>query len=424
MSASDIVKNFALLDFQVQVQGESVSVLAQVKASGELLVGNGTGPDTLDPTTGLDGQLLVRDTLSTKGIKWASASGIAPSGVTPGIYNNGTFTVDVNGMITNASNGNINNVTPTVDKGDIMVETGLEVVNLPVGANGTFLGADSSQSTGLKWSTLSYDTIKPSTALGDLVTEDGVGAAVLALGTNNQHLVVDLAEATGMKWTTQVFPEAPTLEDLTPTSTTGDLIVQDNVGDMARLPIGAANDGDVLTVDSATTATKLIWAAPSGGGGGGPYNVVENVSSGGAIVVNIVLVTYPHNTIFMINSNGNFGTIFTYNLPAITIAEQGSVYRFGVVEDDTATGTWTVVPDGSDVIEFSSYVDSGFPQKVSNFQSTAGDPLAFNIQTSDSVSAMYGAGVSLMAFFSSTGNHKWISIGVGTSVTGPSGGGG
>lgn len=42
-----------------------------VNLKGELMVGNGTGPDHLDPSTGIDGYVLTKDDTQPIGIKWA-----------------------------------------------------------------------------------------------------------------------------------------------------------------------------------------------------------------------------------------------------------------------------------------------------------------------------------------------------------------
>ena len=45
----------------------------------------------------------------------------------------------------------IDDVSPTTTKGDLIVENGTNAINLPVGTNGQVLTADSAESTGVKW---------------------------------------------------------------------------------------------------------------------------------------------------------------------------------------------------------------------------------------------------------------------------------
>lgn len=421
--SSDILSNFLLLDNQVQDQEITLSVVNNVKLSGELLVGNGTGPDRLDPSTGLDGQILKRDTGTALGVSWAANVGLSPSGVVADTYLNGTFTVDANGIITDATQGNINNVAPTTTKGDLMVRNNSEVVRLPVGTDGQYLVSDSNELTGVKWYSIAFDDITPTTTKGDLITENNVGTVRLALGTDNQQLIVDTTTPTGLKWSDPT--PAITLDEITPTTATGDLIVQNDVGNMVALPIGAAPDGYVLTVNSTVTDTKLEWAAPPSGGGSTVYNIVENANDGSATIVNITMGTYPHNTMFVINPNGNTDTQFVYNLPSITVAEQGLVYRFSVYTPDTGFGYfWQIIPDGTDLIEFTSYLDSLIPT-TQTFQATNGNPAYFDLNIGTSPSGVYyGANVTLMAFKPATGDSKWLSVGICNGLAGPGGGGG
>lgn len=312
---SDIFSNFLQLDNQVQTQATTLALVNSVSASGELLVGNGSGPSVLDPSIAVDGQILIRNSAVAQGLSWASTVGLSASGVTPDTYLNGTFTVDINGIVTSALQGNINNITPTTTKGDILVENGSEVV-------------------------------------------------ALALGTAGQQLTVDLAEATGIKW-----------------------------------------------VDPAPASS--------------PYNIVEIVDAGMLTnnTVNITLGAYVHNTMFIINSNGNFSTRFIFNLPVITIAEQGVVYRFNSYQADNGNHSWSVVPSGSDVIEYSSHVDSSVP-KLNAYQATNYEPAVFVTTTNEYTDAAYGASLAIMAFFPASGTPKWLGINVAAGVRGPSGGGG
>lgn len=418
--SSDILANFLSLDRQVQSQQEVVDVINTITTKGELLVGNGTGPDKLDPTTGIDGQILKKDSSSSVGISWSANIGLGPSGVAANTYLNGTFTVDNNGIITNASPGNINNITPTTTKGDLMVEDGAEVVRLPVGANGTHLMSDSSEPSGLKWNSFSFNTLAPTTTKGDLITEDGVGTAVLPVGTPGQHLIADPSELTGLKWETV---PTPSLEDLSPTTTTGDLLVHDNTGAMIALPVGGASDGDVLTVNSTVTATTLEWAAPSSAGG--PYNVIEMVTPAPGnteVITNITLGTHPHNTTFVLDPSIYTFTQFTFNLPPITIAEQGVVYRFAAYKADSGTPDWVIIPNGTDVIEFTTYVDTAVPTLLM-VQTDSTNHASFMTFAGNSDSGAYGAGLEIMAYKPTTGIAKWIGINVARGIEKLGGGG-
>lgn len=85
-------------------------------------------------------------------------------------------------------------------KGDIYAATAASTITrLGVGANGTVLQADSTQSTGLSWVTPSDQT--PLTTKGDLFTFTTLDAR-LAVGTNGQVLTADSTAPTGLAYTT------------------------------------------------------------------------------------------------------------------------------------------------------------------------------------------------------------------------------
>jgi hypothetical protein len=46
------------------------SIIGGVNQKGELMVGDGTNPNHLDPSTGVDGDVLTKDDTTTIGVKW------------------------------------------------------------------------------------------------------------------------------------------------------------------------------------------------------------------------------------------------------------------------------------------------------------------------------------------------------------------
>jgi hypothetical protein len=93
---------------------------------------------------------------------------------------------------------------------------------------------------------VTIDQITPTTTKGDLIVENGTNATRLGVGSNNQLLSADSTEPTGVKW---IDPPASS-----PLTTKGDLYTYTT--DNARLPIGT--DGQYLKADS-TQATGLNW---------------------------------------------------------------------------------------------------------------------------------------------------------------------
>jgi hypothetical protein len=74
-------------------------------------------------------------------------------------------------------------LSPTSAKGDLLIDNGTNVVAQTVGANGTFLQADSTQSAGVVWSSI-----------------PGVSDTIVTLGTDRQTTSTALADITGLSF--------------------------------------------------------------------------------------------------------------------------------------------------------------------------------------------------------------------------------
>jgi len=90
-------------------------------------------------------------------------------------------------------------------KGDLIAATAADTVaRLPIGTNGYVLTADSAESTGMKWASVSGASGIPAStvnAKGDLIVgtaDDTVDR--LAVGTNGYVLTADSSQSTGVKW--------------------------------------------------------------------------------------------------------------------------------------------------------------------------------------------------------------------------------
>lgn len=176
----------------------------------------------------------------------------------------------------------IDDVTPTTTKGDLIVENGTNAVRLGVGTNGQALFADSAEATGVKWATIAAPEGTEVLSTGEaggtkFLREDGDGTcswqsipgggdALTAnplsqfAATTSAQLAGVISDETGTG--ALVFATSPTL--VTPvlgTPASGDL--SNCTGyDGTDLDSTGASANQVLTADGAGNST---WATPASG---------------------------------------------------------------------------------------------------------------------------------------------------------------
>lgn len=159
-----------------------------------------------------------------------------------------------NGQVFTSSGPNASpvwsNASPLTTKGDIYI---WDITNdrLPVGADGTYLRANSADPKGLTWASVAGGA-SPLTTKGDLYTYD-TSDARLPVGTDGYVLKANSATTTGLEWAVESGAASPL-------TTKGDIYIYSTTND--RLPVGT--NGFVLTANSATT-TGLNWQAPGAG---------------------------------------------------------------------------------------------------------------------------------------------------------------
>jgi anti-sigma28 factor (negative regulator of flagellin synthesis) len=203
----------------------------------------------------------------------------------------------------------INDVTPTISKGDLLVESGSTVDRLSVGTNGQVLLADSSQSLGVRWGTpTSSDTASNVGVAGVGLFKQKTGGNFefrninaasskisVTLDAPNNEVDLNVVEANvvhqnlsgaGTNTHAQIDthiastsnPHSVTINQIKPTTTKGDLFV-DNGIIATRLAVGT--NTQILSANSAQS-TGLEWiSAPSASNVGvGGIGLFKQVTAG------------------------------------------------------------------------------------------------------------------------------------------------
>jgi hypothetical protein len=173
--------------------------------------------------------------------------------------------------------GTVNLLNPTA-KGNLITASGANTpALLSVGANNTVLQADSTQTTGLKYSTPAAVVGNVVTAKGDLIAATAASTVTnLGVGTNGQVLTADSTQTTGMKWATPASAQtfvgvACYFTNINVTYTSG-----------VQLALTFANnDFDTNSFHSTSVNTSRI-TIPAGYAGKYSFSMDWGIGSGGA----------------------------------------------------------------------------------------------------------------------------------------------
>ena len=298
MPYSDLKRNLELVEKTQKTNQISVDAVNAIRDLGELLVGDGTAQSSLDPSTGADKDVLVKDSAEDVGVKWNLPNHMTPSGATPGPHTLSNITVDDQGLILSITSGsfNINDLTPTMNKGDLIVNDGASLVQFPKGLNGEVLLVDTGELTCLKWGTLDINDLIPTTTKGDLLVDNGTSLVALPAGLNGTFLLADSGEASGLKY--------GVIEDIVPFTAKGDLLIRNTFGQTVALP-NSNTDNDVLMVDMAVTDICTAWKPMN------INNIIPSLAKGDILVhdENNNMVRLP------IGNNGDILTVDTTVTP-------------------------------------------------------------------------------------------------------------
>lgn len=337
---------------------------AWVTTKGDLITYNGSLGQAVRIGVGADGSVLTADSAQADGIKWSTASAGTVTSVALSLPSFITVTgspVTSTGTLTgtlatqSANNFFLGPTTgaaaaPTfraldardlgmTTKGDIIAATsGSAIGRLGVGTDGWALVADSTQTTGLKWASVTGTGTVTSVGLstansccftitGTPVTTTGTLNIDLHSASAYQHLRVSNSNA----WTIGSI-KAPDVA----LTTKGDLMVTDGVGGepgLFRLPVGT--DTYALVADS-TATYGVKWSSV---GVGSVTSVAQTVPAGfsitgspvtGSGTLAIGYATGQTANYFLATPNGSTGALSLRamvgaDMPAATATVKGAV---------------------------------------------------------------------------------------------------
>jgi hypothetical protein len=226
-----------------------ITTYQPLNLKGDILTHNGNTQDRLP--VGADTYILTADSSESTGLKWivnTGGGGGGGGGETNTASNVGTGIgvfkqKTVNNLEFKSINAGSTKISVVDDTGnneiDIDVNEGNIVHQNLLGAGtNTHSQIDSHISSTSNPHSVTIDQITPTTTKGDLLVEDGSNVVRVPIGTNGQVLLADNTESTGVRWGTNLNLLSITNTTISVSTSTGSLIVSGGTGISGALHVG------------------------------------------------------------------------------------------------------------------------------------------------------------------------------------------
>lgn len=232
--------------------------------------------------------------------------------------------------------------SPLTQKGDLFGYGAGAPARVPVGTDATALVADSTQATGVKWATPTDTTKVPLstvTTKGDIIAATAASTVSrVGVGTNGQVLTADSTQATGVKWSTPATGVTTYTNRLNIGSSTAINQVAYN-GTNLYVAVGAAG-----TLYSSPDA--ITWTSRTSGFGANNINDVAfgnglwvAVGDNGTITTSTDGVTWTARTSNM-STNTIYNVVYANSL-WVAVGDGGGATNTGGIIYSTDGITWT-----------------------------------------------------------------------------------